>query len=182
MYTHSILDNFFFFIARMLQERITPQDATILEHLVDIRGIRFGEEGSGSRSCGYIVKFVFSPNSHFSEEELSVKAEFADQEETVIRSIEGTSISWSSKGWRASPCVCASIAANPTTPRSGRRTPPKLMKNGLSRSLATKHELGQPYALYFAAVLGYDNILLYYHALDHTIRLPISDHESTCGR
>lgn len=77
---------------------MTPTDAAILKHVVDIRGSRFSSGADAEGSHGYTVKFIFRPNSYFSETELSVRAVFSDEEETIIKDIEGSRISWSSNG------------------------------------------------------------------------------------
>lgn len=78
-----------------VQQRISEQDSLVLKHLVDIVGSHFcPADGCGSH--GFVLKFLFSPNKYFSEDHLSIKVMFADEDEAIVRSIEGTSISWTS--------------------------------------------------------------------------------------
>lgn len=95
-----------------MQERISAKDAAILEHLVNVTGVRFGSEGEGPGNCGYVVKFFFSSNAFFAETILSVKVVFANEEETIIKAIEGTDISWSSKGVSISESMTNRVALN----------------------------------------------------------------------
>lgn len=81
-----------------MQERINSADAAILQHLVNVSGSRFNKESGEECSCGYTVKFSFTPNAYFSETELSITALFSDEEESIVKGIEGTDISWSSDG------------------------------------------------------------------------------------
>lgn len=83
---------------RMLQERISDRDAVVLKHLVDVTGSRVCPDGDRNCSHGFVLKFFFTPNDFFMEDQLSIQVAFADEEESVVKCIQGTSISWTSHG------------------------------------------------------------------------------------
>lgn len=87
-----------------IQDRISGKDAMVLQHLVGIIGSRLKPAQGNTKAYGFALKFYFTPNDFFTEEELSLDVTFADEDQTIVKGIKGTRISWTSPGVR---CIVA---------------------------------------------------------------------------
>lgn len=81
-----------------IEDRISGKDAMVLQHLVGIIGSRLKPAQGSTKAYGFALKFYFTPNDFFTEEELSLDVTFADEDQTIVKGIKGTRISWTSPG------------------------------------------------------------------------------------